>query len=158
MFNKFYQEELAYLREMGAEFAKAHPDAAHFLGEAGADPDVERLLEGFAFLTARLRQKLDDDFPEILHDLVEIFWPHYLRPIPSMAVVRFEALPSAAKERRDVPPGAERRQFADGRDGARPEVKELAEAVDQYKLRHRRRFITFDELYDVMASLGYRKV
>lgn len=58
----------------------------------------------------------------------------------------------------DVPPGAERRQFADGRADARPEVKELAEAVDQYKLRHRRRFITFEELYDVMASLGYRKV
>ncbi|HEX7901284.1 MAG TPA: type VI secretion system baseplate subunit TssF [Planctomycetota bacterium] len=107
MFNKYYQEELAYLREMGGEFSKAHPDAAHFLGESGADPDVERLLEGFAFLTARLRQKLDDDFPEILHDLVEIFWPHYLRPIPSMAVVQFEALTSAAKEQRVVPPGAE---------------------------------------------------
>lgn len=55
------------------------------------------------------------------------------------------------------PPGVERRQFADGREGTRPEVKELAEAVDQYKLRHRRRFITFEELFDVMASLGYRK-
>lgn len=109
MFNKYYQEELAYLREMGAEFSKAHPDAAHFLGEAGADPDVERLLEGFAFLTARVRQKLDDEFPEILHDLVEIFWPHYLRPLPSMTVLQFEALPSAAKEARRVPAGAEAR-------------------------------------------------
>lgn len=107
MFNKYYQEELSYLREMGAEFSKAHPDAAHFLGEAGADPDVERLLEGFAFLTARVRQKLDDEFPEILHDLVEIFWPHYLRPLPSMTVAQFEALPSAAKEARVVPAGAE---------------------------------------------------
>jgi hypothetical protein len=57
----------------------------------------------------------------------------------------------------EVPPGIERRQFADGREGTRPEVKELAEAVDQYKLRHRRRFITFEELYDVMASLGYHR-
>ncbi len=57
----------------------------------------------------------------------------------------------------DGPPGVERRQFADGREGTRPEVKELAEAVDQYKLRHRRRFITFEELHAVMASLGYRK-
>jgi hypothetical protein len=57
----------------------------------------------------------------------------------------------------DGPPGVERRQFADGREGTRPEVKELAEAVDQYKLRHRRRFITFEELYEVMASLGYHK-
>ena len=107
MFNKYYQEELAYLREMGAEFSKAHPDAAHFLGEAGADPDVERLLEGFAFLTARIRQKLDDDFPELLQDLVEIFWPHYLRPLPSLSIVQFEALPQAAKEARNIPRGAE---------------------------------------------------
>lgn len=51
----------------------------------------------------------------------------------------------------------ERRQFINARPVGRPEVQELAEAVDQYKLRHRRRFITFEELYDVMASLGYHK-
>ena len=55
------------------------------------------------------------------------------------------------------PPGVERRQFASTHKSSRPEVNELAEAVDQYKLRHRRRFITFDELYDVMASLGYHR-
>ncbi|HVW00535.1 MAG TPA: hypothetical protein VHB77_09350 [Planctomycetaceae bacterium] len=55
------------------------------------------------------------------------------------------------------PGGAERRQFVDSRQTFRPEVIELAEAVDQYKLRHRRRFITFEELYEVMASLGYHK-
>lgn len=53
--------------------------------------------------------------------------------------------------------GAERRQFVDSRSSFRPEVAELAEAVDRYKLRHRRRFITFEELFDVMAELGYRK-
>ena len=53
--------------------------------------------------------------------------------------------------------GSERRQFVDSRNGLRPEVVELAEAVDQYKLRHRRRFITFEELYDVMVGLGYQK-
>lgn len=53
--------------------------------------------------------------------------------------------------------GSERRQFVDSRQTFRPEVMELAEAVDQYKLRHRRRFITFEELYEVMASLGYHK-
>ncbi len=53
--------------------------------------------------------------------------------------------------------GPERRQFSDSRAALRPEVVELAEAVDQYKLRHRRRFITFEELFDVMASLGYHK-
>ena len=54
-------------------------------------------------------------------------------------------------------PGFERRQFSDSRDSGRPEVDELAKAVDQYKLMHRRRFITFEELYDVIASLGYHK-
>ena len=53
--------------------------------------------------------------------------------------------------------GGERRQFVDSRRTFRPEVIELAEAVDQYKLRHRRRFITFEELYDVIAELGYSK-
>ncbi|HEY2252537.1 MAG TPA: hypothetical protein VGH74_15795 [Planctomycetaceae bacterium] len=53
--------------------------------------------------------------------------------------------------------GGERRQFIDSRRTFRPEVIELAEAVDQYKLRHRRRFITFEELYDVIADLGYQK-
>ena len=53
--------------------------------------------------------------------------------------------------------GTERRQFVDSRETFRPEVIELAEAVDQYKLRHRRRFITFEELYDVIAELGYHK-
>jgi NTP pyrophosphatase (non-canonical NTP hydrolase) len=53
--------------------------------------------------------------------------------------------------------GAERRQFVDSRSSFRPEVVELAEAVDRYKLRHRRRFITFEELFDVMAELGYHK-
>jgi hypothetical protein len=54
-------------------------------------------------------------------------------------------------------PGVERRQFSDSRQSARPEIDELARAVDQYKLVHRRRFITFEELYDVMMSLGYHR-
>ena len=57
----------------------------------------------------------------------------------------------------DRPDAYERRQFQDSRASSRPEVTELAEAVDRYKLLHRRRFITFEELYDVMAGLGYRK-
>jgi hypothetical protein len=63
-------------------------------------------------------------------------------------------------ERRREPvgaPGVERRQFSDSRQSSRPEIDELAKAVDQYKLIHRRRFITFEELYDVMISLGYHR-
>ena len=107
MFNKYYQDELAYLREMGRDFARIYPEAAHFVGEASQDPDVERLLEGFAFLTARIRQKLEDEVPELTHTLVETFFPHYLRPIPSFTVIQFEALPQAAREVRQIPPGIE---------------------------------------------------
>lgn len=53
--------------------------------------------------------------------------------------------------------GRERRQFSDAREGSSPEVRELAEAVDAYKIRHRRRFITFDELHNVITELGYQK-
>ena len=64
-------------------------------------------------------------------------------------------------ERRSARPGnaptGERRQFKDGNRSARPEVAEFADAVDQYKISNRRRFITFEELYDVMASLGYHR-
>ena len=70
------------------------------------------------------------------------------------------AAPTGFADRRKTapaPPGVERRQFSDSRDTGRPEIDELAAAVDQYKLRHRRRFITFEELYEVMASLGYHK-
>jgi len=89
VFNTYYQDELDFLRELGREFARDNPEIAHMLGEPGSDPDVERLLEGVAFLTGRIRQKLDDQFPELVHTLVGLLWPHYLRPIPSLTVVEF---------------------------------------------------------------------
>jgi len=107
VYNKYYQDELSYLRELGKEFALANPEAAHFVGESSNDPEVERLLEGFSFLTARIRQKLDDEIPELTHSLVEMLWPHYLRPIPSMTIMQFEALPQAAKTVRPIPRGTE---------------------------------------------------
>jgi hypothetical protein len=72
--------------------------------------------------------------------------------VPSIAPFVDRRLVSGARKE-----GAERRQFVDSRQTFRPEVIELAQAVDQYKLRHRRRFITYEELYDVIAELGYRK-
>lgn len=74
---------------MGQEFASAYPAIAPMLAERGGDPDVERLLEGVAFLTGRIRQKLDDEFPEITHGLMNLLWPHYLRPIPSFSLIEF---------------------------------------------------------------------
>jgi type VI secretion system protein ImpG len=103
VFSKHYQDELAFLRELGREFSRAHPEAAPFLSGPGGDPDVERLLEGFAFLTARIREKLDDEVPEVTHALLEIFFPHYLRPIPAMTVIAFE--PGRGNETVEVPRG-----------------------------------------------------
>lgn len=88
-FNKYYQDELNYLRELGNVFSASNPGLSRFLSEDGDDPDVERLLEGFAFLTGRLRQKLDDEFPEVSHSLINLLWPNYLRPVPSMSVLEF---------------------------------------------------------------------
>ena len=64
-FNRYYQSELNALRQLGRRFCERNPALAPFLGDSGRDPDVERLLEGFAFLTGRLRQKLDDQLPEL---------------------------------------------------------------------------------------------
>ena len=89
---RYYDAEMRYLLEAGEEFARAHPDRAAMLNldKAGArDPYVERLFEGFAFLMGRLREKLDDDLPELTEGLVSLLWPHYLRTIPSMSVVAF---------------------------------------------------------------------
>lgn len=92
---RYYEAEMRYLREAGKEFARAHPDRARMLNmdRVGAlDPAVERLYEGFAFLTGRLRQKLDDEFPELTEGLVSLLWPHYLRTIPSLSVVALHPL------------------------------------------------------------------
>ena len=107
MFNKYYQEELSFLRELGKEFSRAHPAAAHFLSEAGSDPDVERLLEGFAFLTGRIREKLDDELPELTSTLLNLLWPHYLRSVPAMTIVEFEPIPGALQGRQRVRAGTE---------------------------------------------------
>ncbi len=87
--NALYENELSYLRELGQEFARANPSLAGFLSREATDPDVERLLEGFAFSVAQLRQKLEDEMPELVHGLIRLLWPHYLRPVPPMSVVAF---------------------------------------------------------------------
>lgn len=89
-FNKYYLSELIALREQGREFAEKNPALAPFLDTPGRDPDVERLLEGFSFLTGRLRQKLDDELPEIIHSLFNLLWPNYLRPIPASSIIRYQ--------------------------------------------------------------------
>jgi type VI secretion system protein ImpG len=90
---KFYNQELQYVREMGGEFAAAYPKIAGRLGLDGfecADPYVERLLEGFGFLAARVQLKLDAEFSNFTQHLLEMVYPHYLSPTPSMMVAQFQ--------------------------------------------------------------------
>lgn len=93
--NRYFQDELSYLREIGDEFARENPRLAPYLSRDSQDPDVERLLEGFAFMTGRLREKLDDELPEVAHSLIELVWPNYLRPVPAMTVIEFTPVPGA---------------------------------------------------------------
>jgi type VI secretion system protein ImpG len=107
VFSKYFQDELNYLRELGREFSNSHPALAPMLADRGADPDVERLLEGVAFLTARIRQKLDDEIPEVIVALSELLFPHLVRPLPVTTILELKPLPSALRERRVVPRGTE---------------------------------------------------
>lgn len=105
----YYDSELSFLRELGADFARAHPKIAGRLrlsADAIEDPHVSRLIESVAFLNARIRKKLDDDLPEVTDALLGTLGPHHLAPIPSMAIVQFECDPelTAAYE---VPAGAQ---------------------------------------------------
>jgi type VI secretion system protein ImpG len=88
----YYENELTFLRQMGKEFAEKHPKIASRLqmdANRCDDPHVERLLEGFALLAARVHLKIDDEFPQITEGLLNILYPHYLRPIPSMTIAQF---------------------------------------------------------------------
>ncbi len=93
---EYYNRELRYLRDLGGEFAREFPKVAGRLGLDAfecADPYVERLLEGFAFLAARVQLKIDAEFPGFTEHLLEILCPHYLGPTPSMAVVQLRPDP-----------------------------------------------------------------
>lgn len=95
-----YQRELSYLRRMGAAFADSYPKVAARL-ELGPtetpDPHVERLVESFAFLTARVQQNLDAEFPQIPQALLGTLYPQFVNPLPSMAIARFEVDPDRGK-------------------------------------------------------------
>lgn len=106
----YYNRELRFMREMGGEFACEFPKVAARLGLESfecADPYVERLLEGFAFLAARVQLKIDAEFPAFTQHLLEMVYPHYLAPTPSMAVVELQPDlgESALAEGVDLPRG-----------------------------------------------------
>ena len=93
---RLYEEELAHLRDLGREFAREHPRARHLGLEdmEVADPYVERLLEGFAFLTARVRLKLDAEQPRLIEQILQSLYPNFLAPVPSALVAQFNVDPN----------------------------------------------------------------
>jgi type VI secretion system protein ImpG len=100
----YYERELAFFREMAGEFRRAYPGVADRLGlEAtrATDPHVERLIQAFSLIAGRISHKLDDEFPELTEALLGVLYPHYLAPIPSMAIVQFDLDPFQA----DLPDG-----------------------------------------------------
>ena len=94
----YYERELQFIRQLALEFAKKYPASAGRLQlelNRSTDPHVERLIEAFALLAARVHSKLDDEFPELTDALLGVLYPHYLAPVPSMAIVQFVLDPAS---------------------------------------------------------------
>ena len=104
-FARLFADELAFLQEVGRDFAGANPNLAPLLADEGCDPDVRRLFEGFAFLTAKLRQRMDEDLPELLQDLVAVLAPQLLAPVPPMTTVEWLPRPRALSAPQIIPRG-----------------------------------------------------
>ena len=97
----YYNRELSYVRKLGAEFSERYPKIAGRLRldkDLVEDPHVSRLIESFAFLTARIRHSLDDSFPELTEALMGILYPDYHTPLPSMSITQFSATPNLLKK------------------------------------------------------------
>ncbi|MCB2186784.1 MAG: type VI secretion system baseplate subunit TssF [Deltaproteobacteria bacterium] len=109
MSDRYYRQEFNYLVEEGREFSERYPDLAWQLNltdSRGRDPNVERLLEGFAFLTSRIQMRLDDDMPQLADGLLSLLWPHYGRHIPSFCLMQFRPQAGELAEGLTVPAGA----------------------------------------------------
>lgn len=110
MDDRYFTEEMSYLLEQGKEFSRLHPQKARMLhldDTRSRDPNVERLLESFAFLTSRIRKKLDDDFSHVADGLLSLVWPDGLNPIPSFSFLEFRHLQTDSGSIIHVPAGAE---------------------------------------------------
>ena len=90
-FEGVYLQELARLRTLGQEFAQEQPMVASYLGGESGDPDVERLLQGVAFLSALVRKKLDDEVPEFINDVVSLVGTDIVGPLPAMSVLKLDS-------------------------------------------------------------------
>lgn len=107
MFSRYFQSELSYLRELGKEFAERHPAFAGLFAERGGDPDVERLLEGFAFLSARIRERIDDAVPEVIEAVAEMAIPQAIRSVPACTIVEFDSRGGSRRSYVKLPAGTQ---------------------------------------------------
>jgi type VI secretion system protein ImpG len=110
MIERYFAEEMRYLRQAGREYAIAHPEQARYLNIDSLqdrDPYVERLFEGFAFLSGRIHERLDDDLPQFAQSLCNALFPHFLRPIPSLSLVEFRVPPGAVRGTVVLPKGTQ---------------------------------------------------
>ena len=115
----YYERELIFIRQFAQEFARKYPASAGRLmlePSRSADPHVERLIEAFALLSGRIHHKLDDEFPELIQAVLNVVYPHYLAPVPSMAVLQFDLDASRADlpDGFAVPAGSRLRTLPDG--------------------------------------------
>lgn len=104
-FSHYYKSELAFITEMARAFAEANPATAGLLKERSSDPDVERLIEAFAFQAAGIRARMDAVAPTIVHGLAELLLPHYLRPLPAATIVEFHPNMRALRNRHKIARG-----------------------------------------------------
>ncbi len=108
MDDQYFKEEMNYLFEQGKAFAKQHPQKARMLQVDDAkieEPNVERLLESFAFLTSRVRQRLDRDFNQIADGLLSLMWPGYINPVPSFCLLEMRPSMHTASSAKRIPKG-----------------------------------------------------
>jgi type VI secretion system protein ImpG len=101
MIQHYFEDEMRYLQEAGKAFAEVHPEQARYLNIdslTDRDPHVERLFEGVAFLTARVREQLDDELPQYTEGLLRLMHPHLVRPVPSFSILEFTPRPGMLQE------------------------------------------------------------
>lgn len=106
-FARYYERELARFHEASRSFAERHPASAGLLRERSSDPDVERLIEAFAFQIAGIRERMDAMLPTIVQNLAELLLPHYVRPLPTTTIVEFTPNLRSLRASHRIAPGKE---------------------------------------------------
>lgn len=133
---RYYEAEMRYLKEAGQDFAEVHPESAKYLQMQESlerDPMVERLFEGFAFLTAKLYQKIDDDLPELTESALALLWPHHLQPIASMSIVQLMLNKQIYTNDQHIPAGLILQTASDPETGISCEYR-TTQSVDIYPI------------------------